>query len=973
MSSMADEVKRAHVAAKGQKGVDQRRKLRARLRMSYFSDKQGGGTKTVESVEVRRRILMICKQSYWNQFEQGMLSRTAAQYLRSLSDAGMDEECILDEWAQIEEYLRKSGQLAEHHKKGGKHADHGPAAPPHPPLEQATRFSMGSRASMSSMHSTMHNLLTNTTTVSEWQQLSLRGKIDRFTGSFTWTLIVAILVILSTTLTFTSGASSLASISNPSTLAPSALVDPSTYTLTALQYVSIFVRLAVCTLFTAEMILRMVVQGSLVKVLQDLFLLVLIVVNVLDIVSLLEFDAVNGVAQYANNLRLLMIFKHVGIRRALANLKQAQERIDRSVVKAPGGKMASQLSWAGLTVSLGNLVKRLSRRLRETQYRFSFNVLSGFLVAREAAVDLLSELIAEEQVVSVRTIFASAVMAINEDISSVRGYLVLLRQEDYELHAASITMIAARTVLNAQRRAVRHLHHEGILDKSECDTLAGTVDEAMAKLMRSPPDVRFPDNLALLRRVAWLRDCPVPLLQALLDGNLSGGGNKFEVTIAERMVAANGEVVRQGELTDGVFILKRGTLLVIDASFDQREIEIDQLLLGASFNELAFAIKQPATHTVRAAGQATVMYIPGVALRQLVAKAGPTVQEAMWKAVGKQAAEGAVSRGHANLAKWQIERMVQRLEPHLVGDEVLEVQLVQSAVVVLVTGACSIINTKNAMVDFDALPYSKWDAATTSQIKAPNGTNLFVTMVFAPGSRFVAEEGSIQSQEVRRPRGANAAKNVMNLLRKRTPGAGLTAQLLARTIAAEKKAQPAMFMHMNQTKTLDDFCVQQRASSPDRGAGGSAPPSSPTVGFKVGKASGLSGWQSALVASVGAGRQSQAKRASASEDLAPGPAPAFFGEIGSAPPTKLEAKREMTVKGLARHRQRNALTRQKPKDGSDDDVYLDSERRLAALNSTKATDSLHRVDETIERNSTLQRNSALRSSQQQDGEAELEA
>ena len=53
------------------------------------------------SREIRRRILMICKQSYWNQFEQGLINRNAAKYLRTLADLAMDADCRLLEWEWI--------------------------------------------------------------------------------------------------------------------------------------------------------------------------------------------------------------------------------------------------------------------------------------------------------------------------------------------------------------------------------------------------------------------------------------------------------------------------------------------------------------------------------------------------------------------------------------------------------------------------------------------------------------------------------------------------------------------------------------------------------------------------------------------------------------------------------------------------------------------------------------------------------
>ena len=50
--------------------------------------------------ELRRRILSMCKRSYWNQLEEGIIGRDAVKYLRQLSDAALKSESAeLNEWA----------------------------------------------------------------------------------------------------------------------------------------------------------------------------------------------------------------------------------------------------------------------------------------------------------------------------------------------------------------------------------------------------------------------------------------------------------------------------------------------------------------------------------------------------------------------------------------------------------------------------------------------------------------------------------------------------------------------------------------------------------------------------------------------------------------------------------------------------------------------------------------------------------
>ena len=89
-----------------------------------------------------------------------------------------------------------------------------------------------------------------------------------------------------------------------------------------------------------------------------------------------------------------------------------------------------------------------------------------------------------------------------------------------------------------------------------------------------------------------------------------------------------------------------------------------------------------------------MLYIPRVALQGLLDESvavlkSDHLKEAVWKGVGKEVAEEALQNSQGNLAKWQIERIVRRLEAQRVGEDVLEVQFVKTAVVVLVQGAAS--------------------------------------------------------------------------------------------------------------------------------------------------------------------------------------------------------------------------------------------------------------------------------------------
>ena len=675
-------------------------KLRARLRLSAGSS--AAPPTTVESVEVRRRILMVCKQSYWNQFERGMINRQAAQYLRSLSDHATDQSrCDLDEWNAIEGMLKAGGIYLAPVKRRGLGGLLGGSIPPasNCGCKAGGRSNGGGgggggggdraeRLGLSRAKAT-HYLLGGTPTGQAWRALSLRGKTRRLLGSPTWTAFVCALVIGCMGMTHLTRASSLAMLwEDAASLAAveasvrgSSAISMPTTPLTTAQAASIGLRACTCLLFMGELAVRIVLAGSFVQVLADLLLLQLICVVLLDVASLCTYLAANGYAQYALYLRLLELLPAQLTRRKLQKLMGWLERRSeaytsqagvvaggggyvwgnahpdspapllhgdatlantttpnqmaggtlgtpattpgQALVKAgtttsanhatallpnggassgsstttssskgaasgvaeggsggpSGASAASATLPAGgggasgggggggtsgsgrgrmplrgqLAVSCAGFAARLRRRMQVAQYRFAFNVLCGFLFAREEAVDLLTEWTEEETQPGVRSILASAVMAISRDIASVRAYLVLLRQEDYELHASLTTMMAARTVLNSQRRMVKHLLHEGAIEKPEAMEFSSVVDQRMERLMRSPPDIRLPDNRALLRRVGWLRDAPDDLLQALLGGKFAG------VAPSELHLSPNQPCVAQGQLNDCVYLLKRGT------------------------------------------------------------------------------------------------------------------------------------------------------------------------------------------------------------------------------------------------------------------------------------------------------------------------------------------------------------------------------------------------------------------------------
>lgn len=61
--------------------------------------------------EIRRRILMITKKSYWRQFQDGILSQQSVRYLVHHTQLALDDDCELNEWSKYEALIRLSSTI----------------------------------------------------------------------------------------------------------------------------------------------------------------------------------------------------------------------------------------------------------------------------------------------------------------------------------------------------------------------------------------------------------------------------------------------------------------------------------------------------------------------------------------------------------------------------------------------------------------------------------------------------------------------------------------------------------------------------------------------------------------------------------------------------------------------------------------------------------------------------------------------
>ena len=542
----------------------------------------------LEAKEARRRVLMICKKSYWKQFQDGLLGTHSVKYLMHHTDLCIDNDCEMNDWQTFQKLMTFNSSINTE-RKAEQGADIDPAA-------------------------------------------ARRSKILKVLDSIPVIVLVLVLVLVACVW---------------SVLEP----DAPSFAYRMFEYVS------TCC-FLVELCVRLYCLGDYHSFLADPYTMMDALVVLLDLLLLAAGDILGEVSDFTKGLRVIRFVRLIRLFRLARLAKKIQDT-----------NLAAASDTKSLWDKTEGFAKNYRRRILYSQLQHGYDVTSGFKIAREEALDLMSGLLGSA------TRFRQIRDAIEKDLKSVRSSLLDMQRLYSEIASSITTGIAARTVLNKQRHAIHDLFHEGMLEKGETEKMLGSVEYQMKRLQYQPPVINMPTKEDLLRQIPWLECLDAEEMANVVDSFIDSTFTRGDM------------LMKQDDQDDSVYVLARGTVVVELETQLGEKIELDELGMGSVFGEIAWALRSRRGASIIATSPGLLFNIPGHKLRE-IADNNKVLSDRLWDTCGRRLSENIFANQleHQNKSRRQIRDIVHNMELFTVKPENKRVEFRNKAHVMLLQG-----------------------------------------------------------------------------------------------------------------------------------------------------------------------------------------------------------------------------------------------------------------------------------------------
>ena len=233
--------------------------------------------------------------------------------------------------------------------------------------------------------------------------------------------------------------------------------------------------------------------------------------------------------------------------------------------------------------------------------QFGYDVVCGFYHARHEALHSIEVILGADSAAfhHLRSIISDDQEIAKRTILEVQRYLP-------EIAANIATLRAARSMLNVQRFTASQLYEEGFLDKLEHTRILHMIEQKMHHIQVNPPEIDMPSKHDLIKEISWLSGAPQDMVKEISD------------LAVEHMVDEGEMIIKQGEMSNNMFLIARGTCTVVDENNGGEMEVLSEIGVGSLIGDISWLNNQPRSATVMAASRGLVYSLNGKEMKSIL-------------------------------------------------------------------------------------------------------------------------------------------------------------------------------------------------------------------------------------------------------------------------------------------------------------------------------------------------------------------
>ncbi len=285
------------------------------------------------------------------------------------------------------------------------------------------------------------------------------------------------------------------------------------------------------------------------------------------------------------------------------------------------------------------VLNKLARFYYYNRLADSYNVARGFMSAQEEVLHVIDSVVFNQELLS---LLANQIRQ-NRELGLKT--ITMMREAFPEITVAIETRTAVNSLLNHMRAVGEKMYKNGFLDEIEANTIIETIEIRMKKIHDTPPTIAYPLPRQMLREIPWLKELDDITFERVV------------ATTREQVFVANEILLREGEPSDRICVIARGTVCVTKLRHGGVQI-LDVMGAGSVIGEMGVLTHTLRNATVRAESPVNALFIQESDILRIM-NDSPTLKSRLWLTAGMRFAENNLiarapynSLGQLRLRRW---------------------------------------------------------------------------------------------------------------------------------------------------------------------------------------------------------------------------------------------------------------------------------------------------------------------------------